>query len=70
MTELTTPQIRMYLIKLAEMKRRPYYELCVIQQVIQAFKDKKEHQLKTEILSIIESVKLKALVRKYCGEKQ
>lgn len=51
---LTNSDIRFYLVWLADIKRRPHYELIVVRQVIKAFQKNGEHQLKTEILNLID----------------
>ena len=49
---LTNSDIRFYLVWLADIKRRPHYELIVVRQVIKAFQNNGEHQLKTEIMHL------------------
>lgn len=49
---LTNSDIRFYLMWLANIKRRPHYEVFVVRQVIKAFHNKAEHQLKTEIMHL------------------
>jgi len=49
---LTNSDIRFFLVWLANIKRRPHYEIIVVRQVINAFHNNTEHQLKTEILSL------------------
>lgn len=49
---LTNADIRFFLVWLANMKRRPHYEIIVVSQMISAFHNNTEHQLKTEILSL------------------
>ncbi len=49
---LTNSDIRFYLVWLADIKRRPHYELIVVRQVIKAFQKNGEHQLKTEIMHL------------------
>ena len=51
---LTNSDIRFYLVWLANIKRRPHYELIVVRQVIKAFQKNGEHQLKTEILNLVD----------------
>lgn len=51
---LTNSDIRFYLVWLADIKRRPHYEVFVVRQVINAFHNNAEHQLKTEILNLID----------------
>ena len=49
---LTNSDIRFYLVWLADIKRRPHYEVFVVRQVINAFQNNAEHRLKTEILNL------------------
>lgn len=49
---LTNSDIRFFLVWLANIKRRPHYEIIVVREVINAFHNNTEHQLKTEILSL------------------
>ena len=49
---LTNSDIRFYLVWLADIKRRPHYELIVVRQVIKVFQKNGEHQLKTEIMHL------------------
>ncbi len=51
---LTNSDIRFYLMWLANIKRRPHYEIIVVRQVIKAFQNNAEHQLKTEILNLVD----------------
>lgn len=51
---LTNSDIRFYLMWLANIKRRPHYEVFVVRQVINAFRNNAEHRLKTEILNLID----------------
>ncbi|MCH7331860.1 hypothetical protein [Acinetobacter modestus] len=51
---LTNSDIRFYLMWLANIKRRPHYEIIVVRQVIKAFHNNVEHQLKTEILNLVD----------------
>lgn len=51
---LTNSDIRFYLMWLANIKRRPHYEVFVVRQVIKAFHNNTEHRLKTEILNLID----------------
>ena len=52
---LTNSDIRFYLVWLADIKRRPHYELIVVRQVIKAFQNNGEHQLKTEIMHLADT---------------
>lgn len=49
---LTNSDIRFYLVWLADIKRRPHYEVFVVRQVINAFHNNAEHRLKTEIMHL------------------
>ncbi|MFC6628633.1 hypothetical protein [Acinetobacter beijerinckii] len=49
---LTNSDIRFFLVWLANMKRRPHYEIIVVRQVIKAFHNNTEHQLKAEVLNL------------------
>ena len=49
---LSNSDIRFYLMWLANIKRRPHYEIIVVRQVIKAFRHNAEHQLKTEIMHL------------------
>ncbi len=51
---LTNSDIRFYLMWLANIKRRPHYEIIVVRQVIKAFQNNSDHRLKTEILNLVD----------------
>lgn len=51
---LTNSDIRFYLMWLANIKRRPHYEIIVVRQVIKAFHNNSDHRLKTEILNLVD----------------
>ena len=51
---LTNSDIRFYLVWLADIKRRPHYEVFVVRQVINAFQNNAEHRLKTELLNLVD----------------
>ncbi len=45
---LTNSDIRFFLVWLANIKRRPHYEIIVVRQVINAFHNNTDHELKNE----------------------
>ncbi|TVT77635.1 hypothetical protein [Acinetobacter colistiniresistens] len=49
---LTNSDIRFFLVWLANIKRRPHYEIIVVRQVINAFHNNTDHELKNEILAL------------------
>ncbi|MEO3355755.1 hypothetical protein [Acinetobacter haemolyticus] len=49
---LSNSDIRFFLVWLANIKRRPHYEIIVVRQVISAFHNNTEHLLKSEILAL------------------
>ena len=49
---LTNSDIRFFLVWLANMKRRPHYEIIVVRQEISAFNNNNEHKLKNEVLAL------------------
>ncbi|WDZ50201.1 hypothetical protein LF296_12810 [Acinetobacter vivianii] len=49
---LTNSDIRFFLVWLANIKRRPHYEIIVVRQVISAFHNNTEHKLKNEVLAL------------------
>lgn len=50
--QLTNSDIRFFLVWLANMKRRPHYEPIVVRQVLNAFHNNTEHDLKSEVLNL------------------
>lgn len=50
--QLTNSDIRLFLFWLANIKRRPHYEVFVVLQVVKAFHNNAEHRLKTEIIHL------------------
>lgn len=50
--QLTNSDIRFFLVWLANMKRRPHYEPIVVLQVLNAFHNNTEHDLKSEVLNL------------------
>ncbi|WP_312049198.1 hypothetical protein [Acinetobacter courvalinii] len=49
---LTNSDIRFFLVWLANIKRRPQYEIIVVRQVISAFHNNTEHKPKNEVLAL------------------
>ena len=50
--QLTNSDIRFFLVWLANMKRRPHYEPIVVRQVLNAFHNNTDHDLKSEVLNL------------------
>ncbi len=50
--QLTNSDIRFFLVWSANMKRRPHYEPIVVRQVLNAFHNNTEHDLKSEVLNL------------------
>lgn len=48
-----TDEIRFAVQELAERKQRPHYDLGIVKQVINAFRDNTDHFLKSEVLEIL-----------------
>lgn len=51
---LTNSDIRFYLVWLADIKTPSSLRTFVVRQVIKAFQNNGEHQLKTEILNLVD----------------